>query len=309
MALLIGNNSYDHLGDLMCTNNDVLAISEVLRKLGFHIFAMMNLTLVEMINATKWFFKVVPQNAYVLFYFAGHGFEFGEKFMMPVDCPEKTYTRKDCFCDKELIQTALEASPCLLVMILDMCLQPPSEENKEIYAEKAIVYQYKPEEHDIITFTSTSSHQNAYERPRSKNGLLVQHLIKHLEEYNDVNTILRSTQEDFKRNHDSKYQKPTLISNTSTIYKLTDSVPEDEKLIKSIRSLTSLSVTLNLKFSRVNFSSSIHLSHHKSCFLNSIDLVFPSAFNRWIITADINTEVSFSSTDNIYMMINNVKKH
>lgn len=60
-----------------------------------------------------------------LVYFAGHGFEFGDKYMMPVDCPMDNFCRKDCFCNKELIQLGMKASPRLLVILLDMCLKNP----------------------------------------------------------------------------------------------------------------------------------------------------------------------------------------
>lgn len=64
MALLIATEEYDHLSKLITPSNDALSLARILKKLGFHVFTLHNLTLVEMRNAISWFYSLLPANAY-----------------------------------------------------------------------------------------------------------------------------------------------------------------------------------------------------------------------------------------------------
>ena len=48
----------------------------------------------------------------VIFYFAGHGFEIQDKFMLPIDIPPaEEYLRSDAICERELLKAVLSKKP------------------------------------------------------------------------------------------------------------------------------------------------------------------------------------------------------
>lgn len=138
LALLIANQLYDNLNPLYTPENDVKTLADLLQDLGFSVIALQNLNLVEMRNAIHTFAKILPRDAYgtastvvtclgrgfkpsfniliilfpVVFYFAGHGFEIRDKFMLPVDAPgPEDYLQTDALCERELLRSILGSNP------------------------------------------------------------------------------------------------------------------------------------------------------------------------------------------------------
>ena len=64
VALLIGNDVYCNLGNLKSPRYDVITIAQILRRLGFKVIALHNLTLHEMRSALKIFSSLVPEGGY-----------------------------------------------------------------------------------------------------------------------------------------------------------------------------------------------------------------------------------------------------
>lgn len=69
---------------------------------------------------------LVTQDSFIFFYYAGHGFEMADRFLMPTDCPDfKDVKQSDVLGELEILQLILDRNPALLVLILDMCLKLP----------------------------------------------------------------------------------------------------------------------------------------------------------------------------------------
>ena len=95
IALLIGNENYLHrkeLGQLVHPVNDTHDVAVALMQCGFKVVSLVNLDLKAMNDALKFFYDLLGQGTYSVFYFAGHGFEIdGESYLMPVDA-SNSYT-------------------------------------------------------------------------------------------------------------------------------------------------------------------------------------------------------------------------
>uniref|UniRef100_A0A1B6HII0 Mucosa-associated lymphoid tissue lymphoma translocation protein 1 n=1 Tax=Homalodisca liturata TaxID=320908 RepID=A0A1B6HII0_9HEMI len=283
IALLIGNEDYRdrELQGLHAPSNDVATLAEILEDLGFHVIALQNLTYSEMSNAFKWFCRILPENAYAFFYFAGHGFsKLASKFMMPVDCPKDEIRLNDCLCDEQLTQILSQGNPLqLLVMLFDCCLI----ESRDLSIGRT-EFEHDLGNCNIVLGTATRNHQNAYESNKDANGLFVNQLKSHLAEEVPVIEVLRANQREFRE----KQQQPTIFFSGADNCSLTDPVKDNPQLQEKLRSeLNFQSYEQEIYFSKTNEHFKIHVSKHKNCFLNSIDLRFPDDF-AYNFTVEVN---------------------
>ena len=94
LALLIGNDAYDHWDKLEKKCEEVTMVAEELRRCGFALYKdkpWINVKNSRMKKLLEEFKMAVQSNnsKVVLFYYAGHGFEFaGDQYLVPVDMPK-----------------------------------------------------------------------------------------------------------------------------------------------------------------------------------------------------------------------------
>ena len=91
-ALLIGNSDYQHRGEgnswtkLPNPANDVALVGKSLDAIGFEVTSVSNGSWQEMRDAIETFSNSIGDAEIVVFYFAGHGFEYGRRnYLVPVD--------------------------------------------------------------------------------------------------------------------------------------------------------------------------------------------------------------------------------
>lgn len=127
VALLIGNNTYKNLEPLGLPENDVVTVAQILEELGFRVMCFNNFTLYEMQVAMELLADCIDQDSFVLFYYAGHGFEIGDRFMLPTDSPDLAkLTKNDAISESKLLEIICKKKPVLFLLILDMCLKSPN---------------------------------------------------------------------------------------------------------------------------------------------------------------------------------------
>ena len=96
-ALLIGNASYQTVGEgsqwssLPNPANDVEIVASSLRSIGFDVTVVKDGTWSEMRSAVDRFSSSIQDADIVVFYYAGHGFEYGRRnYLVPVDATLRT---------------------------------------------------------------------------------------------------------------------------------------------------------------------------------------------------------------------------
>jgi len=131
VALVIGNNKYEHVPALTNPANDARLIGEVLRQLGFDLIGggpLVDLNRDRMENAIRDFAQKIGPGTVAVFYYAGHGIQIrGENFLIPITAD--LHSANDV--DFELVnvgvvlrQMELRESTLNLV-ILDACRNNP----------------------------------------------------------------------------------------------------------------------------------------------------------------------------------------
>ena len=86
LALVIGNDAYQHVDRLNNAGSDAQAVAEALKQTGFTVTLKRDLTLQAMKEALRTFKGQISGGDQVVFYYSGHGVQFeGTNYLIPVD--------------------------------------------------------------------------------------------------------------------------------------------------------------------------------------------------------------------------------
>jgi hypothetical protein len=129
IALLIGNSAYPE-GPLRNPVNDVRAMAQALRDLGFTVLAHENATKRTMESAIIDFGRRLAGGGVGTFYFAGHGLQVrGHNYLVPVDAEiDSEASTRVAAVDVDLVlEQMAEAKNRVNLVILDACRNNPFE--------------------------------------------------------------------------------------------------------------------------------------------------------------------------------------
>ena len=128
VALLVGNENYVHaddLGMLVHPGNDTRDIAGALMSIGFTVVSLLDLNLVEFRKAVSVFCRLLSEDVYGVFYFAGHGFEVqGDSYLMPIDATG-TFDVSENYPVGEILGEMVKRKSKLNMLILDCCRTSP----------------------------------------------------------------------------------------------------------------------------------------------------------------------------------------
>jgi Caspase domain len=129
IALVIGNSAYPE-APLRNPVNDVRAMAQALRELGFTVLAHENATKRTMETAIVEFGRRLAEGGVGTFYYAGHGLQVrGRNYLVPVDADiDSEAATRIAAVDVELVlEQMTEAKNRVNVVILDACRNNPFE--------------------------------------------------------------------------------------------------------------------------------------------------------------------------------------
>ncbi|WID97098.1 caspase family protein [Bosea vestrisii] len=127
VALVIGNSAYKNAPALPNTPNDARDTAEALRKVGFEVVDGIDLDKRGMDAAVSRFARLAQDADAVMFYYAGHGFQFnGENFLVPVEAKidDEVSVQYETVKLSE-VTTALGFAKGVKIMVLDACRNNP----------------------------------------------------------------------------------------------------------------------------------------------------------------------------------------
>jgi hypothetical protein len=127
VALVIGNSAYKNAPALPNTPNDARDTAEALRKVGFEVVDGIDLDKRGMDQALSRFARLAQDADAVMFYYAGHGFQFnGENFLVPVEAriEDEVSVQYETLKLSE-VTTALGFAKGVKIMVLDACRNNP----------------------------------------------------------------------------------------------------------------------------------------------------------------------------------------
>lgn len=127
VALVIGNESYTHVGDLDNPGNDAKDIAKALSELGYEVSLHTDLPRAGMIGALREFRRKAFGAEHAIIYYAGHGVEMNrQNFLIPVDAELKSNLDVEWeTVSLDDLMTAAADTTELSLVILDACRDNP----------------------------------------------------------------------------------------------------------------------------------------------------------------------------------------
>jgi hypothetical protein len=130
IALVIGNGAYKNTPTLTNPPNDAADIAEALKAIGFEVTLKVDLEKRQMDQAIAQFAREGKGADLLLFYYAGHGMQFGGRnYLMPVDAElEDEVSLRYEMAGFDDVKSAMQLSPGIKIMVLDACRDNPLAE-------------------------------------------------------------------------------------------------------------------------------------------------------------------------------------
>ena len=132
VALVIGNQNYEHLTDLTKTLNDAQSMAKTLEEdLGFSVISGVDLQRREMLGKINELVNSVAKDDVVFFYYSGHGISLGaENYLLPVDLPkpregEDQLVAADSYGVETVTRSILAKGAKAVFAVIDACRDNP----------------------------------------------------------------------------------------------------------------------------------------------------------------------------------------
>ena len=128
---MIGNDSYQNVQPLKNARSDAKAIAAELKAVGFDVTLKQDLTQKMMKSALRDFKAQVAGGDEVVFYFSGHGVQFGgTNFLVPVDitADSEAQVADDAVPLQRILDDLTEQKARFSLAIIDACRSNPFKE-------------------------------------------------------------------------------------------------------------------------------------------------------------------------------------
>ncbi|MBV1905074.1 MAG: caspase family protein [Pseudomonadales bacterium] len=123
-ALVVGNNNYDHLMDLKNAHSDARSMHELLQdEYNFESKLLLDVTKRDLYEAANELRLKVDPNDFVLFYYAGHGYENNsESFWLPVETEKDKISYESQGVSSSTVSKWIKSMPANHVLVIaDSC--------------------------------------------------------------------------------------------------------------------------------------------------------------------------------------------
>ena len=184
VALVIGNDTYQHAEPLRNARADARAVAASLQALGFKVTLKQDVTLQQMKEALRNFKASVSGGDEVVFYFSGHGVQFGgTNYLIPVDLVPESEDQvvDDSVGLQRVLDDMNDQRARFALAIIDACRDNPFKGTGRAIAKRGLAPQAASGQ---MVLYSAGAGQEALDRLGSRdtdpNGLFTRILIKEI---------------------------------------------------------------------------------------------------------------------------------
>lgn len=205
LALVVGNQNYEEISDLVKAEGDAISVSKRLREIGFDVTIAQDIGRRAMSRAVLEFQKTIQEGDLVLFYYAGHGFSIsGQNYLLPVDVPAAGPGESDIVADEAFLADDLtvrfqKAGASTIVLVLDACRNNPFEiPGQRSLGGQAGLARMAPSEGVFVLFSAgigQSALDNLGANDADPNSVFTRNFLRELNEPNaSIVDIAKATQ-------------------------------------------------------------------------------------------------------------------
>jgi hypothetical protein len=185
LALVIGNDSYQHADALNNARADARAVSEALQATGFKVTLRQDVTQQAMKEAIRRFKSEVTGGDEVIFFYAGHGVQLeGMNYMIPVDTAGENpdQLKDDSVSLQRVLDDMQDQKARFTLAIVDACRDNPFKSNGRALRSRGLAPVMAADGQAVLY--SAGAGQEALDNlgPRDKdpNGVFTRVLIKEI---------------------------------------------------------------------------------------------------------------------------------
>ncbi len=221
VALVIGNSSYAHAGQLPNPKNDAAGVAASLRRLGFgEVMEMYDLDRQKMGQALKHFGDLADTADWAVVFFAGHGLEMnGVSYIIPTDAEllRDTHVTDEAISLTQ-VQAKVDAASKLGLVILNSCRNNPFLEHmsRSLGGTRAIgrgLANVEPEGNVLVAYSA--KHGTTALDGEGGHSPFTEALLSHIEEPGlEINFLFRKVRDDV-RSKTQRQQEPFLYGSLS----------------------------------------------------------------------------------------------
>ncbi|CAF3711493.1 unnamed protein product [Rotaria socialis] len=187
VALVIGNQSYSKR-PLTNSVNDANDLADALRTIGFEVTLGADCTHKKMANLIDNFADKIEDQDLVMFYFAGHGFQYKEQnYLLPVDADEKITREANIKFNSVNAQETLESlssqTSYITIFILDCCREYLFDDASKFRGAKSSgsgLHTMITPGGTLVQFACAPGRLAADGGGQDRNGLYTKHLLKQI---------------------------------------------------------------------------------------------------------------------------------
>ncbi len=185
LALVIGNDSYQNVQQLQNARSDAKAIAAELKTVGFDVTLKLDLTQKAMKAALRDFKGHVAGGDEVVFYYSGHGVQFGgTNYLVPVDIAAESEAQvaDDAVALQRILDDLSDQKARFALAVIDACRTNPFKEAGRAIGGRGLV-PVTPATGQMIMYSAgagQSALDNLGPHDTSPNGLFTRVLIQEM---------------------------------------------------------------------------------------------------------------------------------
>jgi uncharacterized caspase-like protein len=202
LALVIGNDSYQNVQPLLNARSDAKAIAAELKAVGFDVTLKQDLTQKMMKSALRDFKAQVAGGDEVVFYFSGHGVQFGgTNFLVPIDitADSEAQVADDAVPLQRILDDLTEQKARFSLAIIDACRSNPFKEAGRAIGGRGLV-PVTPATGQMIMYSAGAGQaalDNLGPHDTNPNGVFTRVLIQEMRKPGvPAGTLLKDVQSD-----------------------------------------------------------------------------------------------------------------
>jgi len=169
-ALVVGIDNYENVSPLQKANNDAIAVSATLKRVGFQVTQLLDADRRAFNRAISGFAADIRPGDEVVFYFAGHGIEVdGRNYLLPADVPtahpgDEDFIVSESIPANRILNIFKGQGARVTLLILDACRNNPfpAEGQRSLGGTRGLA-RMDPPEGSFILF-SAGTGQTALDR-------------------------------------------------------------------------------------------------------------------------------------------------
>jgi uncharacterized caspase-like protein len=216
LALIIGNNEYSKNKLQNCVN-DATTLAETLKGVSYTVNLQKNIGSTQMYNCIKTFAKSIQPADFIIFFFAGHGVQWGDQnFLLPCDNDqiENGHDMQRFAINAQwAVDQMADMNPHVVIILLDCCREYwLPKQGRSVDQSVGGLQQMRAPPETLIAFACAPGAITPDRTLNSKNGIFTKYLLKHITTPGiDIDVILRRVAKNVANETNNK-QQPFRVS-------------------------------------------------------------------------------------------------